>query len=84
MIEAAAQVLSEPAVLLPEVARRHRVHPETVARWVRHGLVVNGRRVRLEAARFGQWRTSEAAVVRFVAAIAAARAAAPERELATG
>jgi hypothetical protein len=71
-------LLIESDLFLPEVARRHRVHPETVGRWVRDGLVVNGRRVRLEAVKLGRWRTSEAALARFAAALTAAEGGATE------
>jgi hypothetical protein len=77
MAKTTRPLLDEPPVYLAEVARRHRVHIVTVARWVRSGLAVGGRRVRLEAVKLGRWRTSDAALGRFAAALADARTAAP-------
>jgi hypothetical protein len=83
MTDSAVRILDEPPVYLPEVAESYRVHLETIGRWVRRGLLVNGRRIRLEAVKFGKWRTSRAALVRFAAAILAAQAQTAEPDVVT-
>ena len=61
--------MAEAAALLGETATGRAVHPATVARWVGRGLLLDGRRVRLEGVRLGfRWKTSAAAVERFLAA----------------
>src|SRR5687767_11032435 len=69
MRDPACRVMSEPPLFLDEVATRNRVGVETLYRWVRRGLVIGTRRVRLEAVKVGRWRTSEAALARFAAAL---------------
>jgi hypothetical protein len=73
----------EPLVALTKaglhVAWLPRLDPSTLVRWVLRGnLARDGRRVRLEAVRFGgTWMTSEAALKRFFAALTAQPAADP-------
>jgi hypothetical protein len=82
----------EPLLTLPQAAKRfpgHRgadsIHPATLARWITDGAeAVDGRLVRLEARRVGaRWLTSDGALNRFSAALAAPDAA-PDGTRSTG
>ena len=71
----------EPLVTLPVLGRRvpgrggkDSISPRTMSRWIMRGaLAAEGNRVYLEAIRApGGWRTSEAALVRFLDALTVA------------
>ena len=59
------------SVRMIDLARRFKLNQSTVFRWAFRGLPSNdGVRVKLEVIRFGKsWRTSEAALRRFLAAL---------------
>ena len=62
--------LSEAAKLIPSAKGKH-LHPASVWRWVRKGVVApDGRRVKLDSAKVGgRWYTSREAVQRFLEAL---------------
>lgn len=71
-------ITSEPLIRLSDAARlagpgrgNRPTHLSTVLRWILDGVLTpNGERVRLEAIRVGSaWKTSTAAVQRFLAAL---------------
>lgn len=62
-------VREETLLTFQQVAARCSVNYATVTRWVRFGVLVNGVKVKLEAARMGgRYRTSVEALERFHAA----------------
>lgn len=63
--------LSQAAARFPGHRGAERLHPATMTRWILRGVrAVDGRRVKLEATRFGcRWLTSEAALQRFADAL---------------
>jgi Protein of unknown function (DUF1580) len=78
----------EPLITLTQAAGRYpghrgadRLHPATLTRWILRGVrALDGRRVRLEAVRIGcRWLTSEAALARYAAALAATGDPTPPR-----
>jgi len=71
--------LSQAAARFPGHRGAERLHPATLTRWILRGVrAVDGRRVKLEATRFGcRWLTSEAELQRFADALAAPAADAP-------
>jgi excisionase family DNA binding protein len=70
-VEATASPLLTPL----EIARRLRVHQDTVHAWIRNGVPVAGRLVKLSATRVGwRWRITEDELRAFV------RACNPEEE----
>ena len=61
--------MAAAATLIGSTATGRAVHPSTVSRWVARGLLLNGKRVRLEGVRVGfRWFTTAEAVERFLAA----------------
>lgn len=72
---------AEVAARFPGARGAARLHPATVTRWILKGVRgPGGRRVRLEAVRVGsRWMTTQAALARFAAALAAPADAAPSR-----
>ncbi|MFO0879964.1 MAG: helix-turn-helix domain-containing protein [Gemmataceae bacterium] len=68
------EILSDGGLKLSEVARRLRVSPPTVWRWIRHGVKVGGIRHRLEAGNIGrQFYTTENSLRRFLQQLASSR-----------
>lgn len=67
----ATEIAAGDAIKLRDLARRFDVDPSVAFRWMQRGLPTGkGDRVRLEALRIGKsWRTSEAAVRRFLTAL---------------
>ncbi len=68
--------LAQAAKLCPPNPNRGPVAPQTLSRWIHHGVTgPNGTRVHLEACRWGcRWMTSRAALRRFLAALSGATA----------
>jgi len=67
----ADEIATGDSIRLNDIARRFQVNPSTAHRWAFRGLISpNGNRVKLEVIRFGKsWRTSEAALRRFLVAL---------------
>jgi hypothetical protein len=62
--------MAEASALLPG-----RPAPHTLARWIQQGLLVAGRRVKLEGVRIGRrWFTSHEAIARFIEATTTGKA----------
>jgi hypothetical protein len=59
--------LAQAATRFPGHRGAKRLHPATLTRWILNGVkAIDGRRVKLEALRFGsRWLTSEPALQRF-------------------
>lgn len=73
-----AEIRAGDHLPLNALARRQRVNPATVFRWVTKGVRGPAGRVYLEAVRIGsRWVTSDAAFARFVAATTPSRAPVP-------
>ncbi len=63
------RIVSEGAIYLSEVAKTLGFHVVTAARWVNNGIIVDGKKVHLEAVKCGgTFITSRQAVLRFIAA----------------
>ena len=61
--------LSQAARVFPSYRRGRPRTVSCLVRWINAGVMVNGQRIRLEAARIaGSWITSRAAIARFVEA----------------
>jgi excisionase family DNA binding protein len=75
-VEATASPLLTPL----EIARRLRVHQDTVHAWIKNGVPVAGRVVKLGAVRVGwRWRITEDELRAFVAACNPAEEGEPEQ-----
>ena len=80
----AAEIAAGDMLTLRDVARRFGIDPSVAFRWMQRGLPTGkGDRVRLDALRIGSWRTSEAAVRRFLAALPQSSWTPPQPQLRT-
>lgn len=75
--------MSSTELTFGHIARAKGIDPSTPFRWVRYGIVVNGRRIYLQAIRRGgRWYTDEESLSEFErACTAAARGENPARKV---